>query len=297
MPGYQLKGYLLKDQVITYELFTDNVNKLKYNIETNMTITINKIVGTISSYGYFCKKECCVLNSKNEIENLEDKKQLLIPNKELNPFVSTLNIPYNENYCMRYPIISLENGNKIKCLTYAIIKCDNPSEDSGLCIYNIQFTVKDTEIIMKPKQVYYGQISVGKIDKYRITISDKNIESLFVVLNSETGDAQLSVYLEEESTYKESLISISTHNDYIPDVVRITKNKIGKESLVGKYIVKVYPETFSSYQVYYYVIYKKDSYSFYLNNRGKVPEVTMNLNAGRLIMDYFPNDIRYKINL
>ena len=295
MPGYQLKGYLLKDQVITYELFSDNVNKLKYNIETNMTITINKIVGTISSYGYFCKKEYCVLNSKNEIENLEDKKQLLAPKQELNPFVSTLHIPYYDNYCMRYPIISLENGNKIKCLTYAIIKCDNPSEDSGLCIYNIQFTVKDTEIIMKPKQVYYGQISVGKIDKYRITISDKNIESLFVVLNSETGDAQLSVYLEEESTYKESLISISTHNDYIPDVVRITKSKIGKDNLVGKYIVKVYPETFSSYQVYYYVIYKKDSYSSYLSNRGKVPEVTMNLNAGRLIMDYFPNDIRYKI--
>ena len=296
MPGYQLKGYLLKDQVVSFELFSDNVNKRKYNIETNMTITINKIVGTISSYGYFCKEENCEINSKNDVENLKDKNKLLIPKQDLNPFISTLHIPYNENFCMRNPIITLDNDNKISCMTYAIIKCDNPSEESGLCIYDVQFKVEDTEIIMKPKHIYYGQIYSGKIDKYRITISDKNIETLIIVLNSETGDAQLSVYLEDENAYNsESLISISVNKDYIPDVLRITKKNTGKESLVGKYIVKIYPETFSSYQVYYYVIYKKDSYSYYLNNRGKVPEVTMNLNMGKLMTDYFPNDIRYKI--
>ena len=296
MQGNQLQGYLLKDQIIAYELFGDNANKMKNNIETNLTITINKVVGEISSYGYFCQEEKCKLKTKNDIENLEEKNKLLIPKKELNPIVSTLNIPYHDNYCMKNPIITLDNGNKINCITYAIIKCDIPSESNDLCIYNIQFTIKDTEIVMKPKKVYNGIIYTGKTDKYKITISDKDIESLIVVLNSESGDAQLSLYLEDETSYrKESLLSISSHNDYIPDVIRITKDKIGKNDLIGKYIVKIIPETFSSYQVYYYVIYKKDSYSYYVANKKNRPEVTMNLNIGSLTVDYFPNDIRYKI--
>ena len=296
MQGYKLKGYLLKDQIITYILFGDNVNKLKSHIEPNMTLTINKIVGSISSYGYFCKEEKCKLNSKNALENLEENNKLLIPKIERNPFISTLDIPYNDNYCLKNPIITLENGNKINCLTYAIIKCDKPSEDNDLCIYDIQFTLENTIITMKQRQIYYGILNMGKVDKYRITISDNTIESFFIVLNSESGDAQLSVYLEDETSYrKESLLSISTHNDYIPDVVKINKEKIGRENLIGKYIVKVYPETFSSYHVYYYVIYKKGSYPYYMTNRGKYPEVTMNLKMGLLLVDYFPNDIRYKI--
>ena len=296
MQGNQLKGYLLKDQVISYELFGDNTNKLKNNIETNITVSINKIVGIISSYGYFCKEEKCKLNSKYDLENLEQNSQLLIPKQELNPFKSTLNIPFDENYCMKNPTITLNNGNKINCLTYVIIKCDKPNEENDLCIYDLSFTTKDTEIIMKPKQVYYGIIYTGKIDKYKITISDSNIDTLFVVLNSESGDAQLSVYIEDEtSSRQESLLSVSSHNDYIPDVVKITKSSIGKGNLIGKYRVKVYPETFSTYHLYYYVLYDKDSSSFHLNNKDKAPEVTMNLNIGMLLADYFPNDIRYKI--
>ena len=72
------------------------------------------------------------------------------------------------------------------------------------------------------------------------------LDTLFVVLNSESGDAQLSVYIEDEtSSRQESLLSVSSHNDYIPDVVKITKSSIGKGNLIGKYRVKVYPETFS----------------------------------------------------
>ena len=296
MQGNKLRGYLLKDQVISYELFSDNFNSLENKIQTNITITINKVIGNISSFGYFCQEEECKLKTKYNIESLEERKKLLLPKKELNPFISTLNIPYNENYCIQNPLITLQNGNKINCATYAIIKCDKPSEETGLCIYDIQYSVKGTEIIMRPNQLYNGMVYPGKLDKYKIIISDNSVESLFVILNSETGDAQLSVYFEDEtSSNKETLISISSHNDYIPDVVKITKKKTGKENLIGKYIVKVFPETFSIYQVYYYVIYKKDSVSFNLNKKDKIPEVTMNLEIGSLMADYFPNDIRYKV--
>ena len=295
MHGNKLRGYLLVDQVINYELFIDNLNKLKNNIQTNITITVNKVAGQISSYGYFCQEEDCKLNKKYNIYSLIEKNKLLLPKKELNPFISTLHIPYNENVCLKNPLITLENGNKINCVTNAIIKCDAPGE-SDLCIYDIQFTLKDTEIIMRQRQVYNGIVYSGKIDKYKITINDNNIESLFVVLNSESGDAQLSIYLEDETSYnKESLISVSTHNDYVPDVIKVTPKKIGKENLIGKYILKILPETFSSYQVYYYVIYRKGSITYNLNKKDKVPEVNMNLELGSLIVDYFPNDIRYKI--
>ena len=232
MQGNKLRGYLLKDQFIVFDLFDDNLTGLKSNIQSNISITVNKVVGDMSSYGYFCIEEKCDFTSKSSIEKLEYNKKLLIPKKELNPYVSFLNIPYNENYCLLNPVITLPNGNKINCNTFAIIKCTNPSEDSGLCIYDIQYTMKDSEITMKQNQVYKGIVYSSKIDKYKITISDPNVESLFVVLNSDTGDAQLSVFLEDETSYnKETLLSISSQSDYLPDVVRITPKIIGKDNL------------------------------------------------------------------
>ena len=295
LQGNKLRGYLLQDQVIAYQLLEDNY-KLKNKVETNITVTINKVVGSMSSYGYFCQEEECKIKTKQNLNALEERKKLLTAIKEMNPFVSTLQIPHKENQCISNPIITLSNGNKIPCITFVIIKCDKPSEETGLCIYDIQYTTKDTEIVMKQRQVYNGMVYSGKSDKYKISISDSSIESLFIVLNSETGDAQLSVYLEDEDSYhKESLVSISSHSDYIPDVVRITPTKIGKDNLIGKYIVKVYPETFSTYQIYYYVVYKKGSVSYFLNKKDNVPQVTMNLDFGFLMVDYFPNDIRYKV--
>jgi len=68
-------------------------------------------------------------------------------------------------------------------------------------------------------------------------------------------NVSLSVYIEDEtSSRQESLLSVSSHNDYIPDVVRVTPKKIGKNNLVGTYTIKVSPETFSSYKIYYYIL-------------------------------------------
>ena len=289
--GNKIKGYLLKNQVINYGLLVDHFSKSKFNIETNITVTVNTIVGKTSLYGYFCKDSICNLTTKNDIEKLENDKKLISPQKDEDPYTSTLNIFHSDNYCLKNPKIKIENGNMIDCTLYALVKCDEPSEESGLCIFDIQLSIQDTELIMKPKQIYYGSLSMGKTDKYRIIISDANIKSVFVVLNTESGDAQLSVYHEKDTSYnKQSLVSISSHNDYIPDVVKITPKKVGQQNLIGKYIIKVYPETFSTYKIYYYAIYNESK-----NDNKNSPEVTMNLNIGQLIRDYYPNDIRYKI--
>ena len=59
---------------------------------------------------------------------------------------------------------------------------------------------------MRPNQLYNGMVYPGKLDKYKIIISDNSVESLFVILNSETGDAQLSVYFEDETSSNKAWI-------------------------------------------------------------------------------------------
>ena len=69
-PGYKLRTYLLKDQIITYELLVDHLSKSEYKIETNLTVIQNIIVGKTSFYGYFCKEEVC------NITQLKDFKKI-----------------------------------------------------------------------------------------------------------------------------------------------------------------------------------------------------------------------------
>ena len=291
-PGYKLRTYLLKDQIITYELLVDHLSKSEYKIETNLTVIQNIIVGKTSFYGYFCKEEICNITQLKDFKKIERNNEFIKNDfSHPDPNTNIMYISHKNNYCLKNPKIKAKNGNLIDCLALAVIKCDEPSEENGLCIFDIQLYVKDTELIMKSKEVYSGMLPLGKTDIYKIIISDENIKDLFIVLNTESGNAELSVYMESESAInKESFISLSTHNDYIPDVVRVTPAKIRKDNLIGTYIIKVYPETFSTYKIYYYTIYKQDKES-----NKNLPEVTMNLNEGQLILDYFPNDIRYKI--
>ena len=289
-PGYKLRTYLLKDQIITYELLVDYLSKSKYGIQTNITVVQNIIVGKTSFYGYYCKEEICNLTNPNDFRNIEIKNDFIKPlTYQPDPNTHILYLPDSYNYCLKNPKIKTRNGNVIDCLALAVVKCDTPSEENDMCVFDVQLQVKDKELMMKSKEVYNGMLPLGKVDIYKIIISDENIKDLFIVLNTESGNAQLLVYMETNGLFnKETLLSVSTHNDYIPDVVRVTPKKIGKDNLIGTYTVKVYPEIMSKYKIYYYTLYKNDT-------NKNLPEVTMNLNEGQLISDYFPNDIRYKI--
>ena len=289
-PGYKVRTYLLKDQIMPYELLVDYLSKSKYGIQTNITVVQNLLVGKTSFYGYYCIEEKCNLTNPKDFKKIEYNKDFIKPESyQPEPNTYLLNLPHENNYCLKNPKIKTKNGNIIDCAALTVIRCDKPSEENGMCIFDIQLQVKDTELMMKSKEVYNGMLPLGKVDKYKIIISDENIKDLFIVLNTDSGNAQLAVFLDTNSLdNKETLLSISAHNDYIPDVVRVTPKKIGKENLVGTFIVKVYPETMSKYKVYYYTLYKNDT-----NNN--LPEATMNLKLGQFISDYFPNDIRYKI--
>lgn len=289
-PNNKVRSYLLKNQVMKYNLLGTNIDKVQYEIKSNLTVSITKVVGEIDTFGYYCKEEYC-LSDKKKIKELDQK--LVIKSTNDNFETQSIDIRSKENMCYKEPIITLSNKNKLRCGIMALVKCVEPNEE-GICVYDIQLTVKDTPLLMNPNQMYYGEIPLGKEDYYDIVITDPEIHSIVVVLNSESGDAELLFYIKkvemENDKNNVRLVSVSFHNDYIPDVIRITPARLRKENLVGHYLVKVTATTFSTYSLYYYVTYNKKK-----DEKEILPEVTMDIQIGYIITDYFPNDIRYKI--
>jgi hypothetical protein len=76
-------------------------------------------------------------------------------------------------------------------------------------------------------------------------------------LNTESGDAELKVLKAKNNSSSIGLISLN--DDYLPDVIRLTPKRIREENLVGKYIVKIFSKTFSTYHLYYYTTYKNET--------------------------------------
>ena len=291
-PSKRIRSYLLKGQMMKYELTGFNLEKK--DVETNITLTTTNVNGKTKTYAYFCTEEKCLIN-KNNIKALNSSQNLLSAYPR-DYETDLLYIPYKKNKCFLEPKITLKNKNIIDCTPIVGVLCEEPNEN-GLCVFEVQLYISDAPLMMTPKLMYYGSIPVGKNDYYYIRITDANIHSLVVVLNSESGDAELSLFRKVDNQLLNSqegkLISMSYHNDYIPDVIRITPERIKRENLIGDYIVRISASCYSNYNLYYYVIYNKDKTKD--NKSIKLPEVTMNIEVGQVITDYFPNDIRYKI--
>ena len=154
--------------------------------------------------------------------------------------------------------------------------------------------LEDEPILMNPRQTYYGIIPIKKQDLYEIIITDKNIYNLIIVLNTESGDAELKVSKEAKNG---NIINLeSLHDDYIPDVIRISPKRLNSENIVGKYNIKIFSKTFSTYQLYYYTTFKKEKKEKNEKDELKInKDTTMDLKIGEIISEYFPMDIRYKI--
>ena len=292
LQGNSKRGYLLKDQVFKYDLVGLNLDKSQYNIETNITITIKNIAGKVSAYGHYCENERCIY-TLDDLKKLSH--ELIKPKKEDIFSDSKIEINNKNNFCLKKgnQIVPAQGPNIHECLLIVLLHC-NETDSEGLCIYDIQINVQDEPILMKPRQMYYGIIPIKKFDSYEIIITDEKIYSLVIVLNTESGDAELKILKAKTSSSSIGLISLN--DDYLPDVIRLTPWRIREENLVGKYVVKVFSKTFSTYHLYYYTMYKNENntQTNYISNVFN-SEVTMNLKIGEIITDYFPIDIRYKV--
>ena len=281
LPGNLIKGYLLKDQIFKYDLISLNLDKQKYSIETNITIKLKNIIGETNIHGFYCQNEKCTFK-KEDLNKLIKEEKLIKPIEKNVLGESVMIINNKNNFCYN------KEKNDDDCLIIILLYCKETNIDN-ICIYEIQMTLEDEPILMNPRETYYGVIPIKKTDLYEIIITDKNIYNLIIVLNTESGDAELKVSKEKKDGNVINLESL--HDDYIPDVIRITPKRINSEDLVGKYSVKVFSKTFSTYQLYYYTTFKKENNKEIILNK----ETTMNIKIGEIISEYFPMDIRYKI--
>ena len=287
LPGREITSYLKNDQHTKYRIMDTSI--LSYKQKSKIALTFNTIQGHLNYSIYYCIDERCHVD-KNFIELKKD--QFILPDN-ISHSSSEITIDGEENKC--YKIYEENEGisdfrRRRRCGVLTIISCFTEGE---FCEFKIRFTLNQTALLMSPKKTYYSMIPVGKADLYDIIITEPNLTSLVIVLNTASGDAELLAFKyndDNETINNSNLFAISMNNDYIPDVIRITPKRIKKETIVGKYLIKVTASSFSTYYLYYYTTYEKKE-----DDKIDMNDVTTSLTSGQIITDYFPNDLNYKI--
>ena len=278
-PGTELTGYLRGDQVTRYRILDFNKNK-----NSNITITFTSIKGKTEYYANFCSEKCNF--DKNILNSKKMSGDMILPFETSYSTYSLLITP-DKNKCY-------QKSDDEKCKILLVMKCSENDDD--YCSYKILVSISEKPTLMSPKKTYYNIIPKGKTDYYEIIVNDVTVPSIVVVLNTVTGDAQLTVYkkkyISDFSINEENvkLIGMSMNRDYIPDVVRITPHKINEDNISGRYLIKVTSECFSSYNLYYYTTRNKA-----IEKKLSINDITASLSLGQIIKDFFPNDIEYKI--
>ena len=287
-PGSEVTGYLLLSQATKYELLDYNINS-----NTNITLNINSLQGKAKYYIFFSNKQINI--DTNAFDQIMRENEVLVP-EYISSQLSSIVIKSKSNKCY-------QNKNKLKddknnCKIYLAIKCENTENNSrnkDICSFRISTIYEDKPILLSPKRTYFNFIPKGKQDIYEILITEKEISSLVVVLNTASGDAELTLKKKKDIneiglTKNTELIGISRKDDYIPDVIRVTPMKLLSDNLIGRYIIFVSAKTFSSYNLYYYTTLKEIK-----ETELSLSDVTASLKEGQIIKDYFPNDIDFKI--
>ncbi len=279
LPKTEVTGFLLNEQYTKYQIADfSSVSKDK---QSDITIDFSALIGFPKVYAFFC-----IDNSDCYFD-----KEYFNENKRNNNLISPVYTSYQDS------IIKIE-GSENKCYKnedcdlFVVIQCI--SEKKGYCHFKLSANIEEDALLMSPRKSYYSIISVNKTDKYQINIFDSDIESIVIVLNTASGDADMKVFMKTE--YDKKQIGASSNNDYIPDVVRLTPKKLNRENLIGDYLVEITATTFSSYNLYYYTTYKIDKEDYESEEyEPDNDDVTLTLSEGLMVTDYFPNDIDYKI--
>jgi len=280
-PGTELTGYLIGNEVTRYRILDFNTNK-----NSNITITFTNIKGKSNFFTNFCYEKC---NFNNELlKDKIDRDEMLYPQESLlNSY--TIKITPEINKCYKN-----DNINNNRCKILLVVQCTEDKDN--YCGYKILVSLSENPIMMSPKKTFYNIIPKSKTDFYELIVEDTSIPSVVIVLTTVTGDAELAVYRKENindfsnDINNMKLVGVSMNNDYIPDVVRITPNKIGKDNIVGRYFIKITGKCFSSYNLYYYTTKNKA-----IERQISIGDITASLKEGQIIRDFFPNDLEYKI--
>ena len=276
-PGSELTGFLQGGQLTRYRILDFNLNK-----NSIVTLSFTTLEGKVEFFSTHCKEKC-----KFDDELLKERlmQGVVTMSSDVSFQKKNIIIKPEDNICYK------ENSKTqdYNCKTLVIVKCFGNPDD--ICSFKILPTINDQAIFMSPKKTYYNIIAKGKIDLYEILVNDEEVKSVVVVLTSVSGDAELEIQATKNQEGKPFPIGkISRNKDYIPDVIRITPTLLGQKNVVGKFTVKVSAATFSSYNLYYYTTKEKK-----IDEKPNLDDITLSLNEGNIIKDYFPNDVHYKL--
>ena len=279
-PGTELTGYLRGEHVTRYRVLDFNKNK-----NSNITITFTSIKGKTDYFVTYCSEKChfdkAVLNERIE------KGEMVYPQETSFSTYSLLITP-DKNKCYQ------RNVDDDRCKILLVMRCSE--NDNLFCSYKMLVSISEQPILMSPTKTYYNIIPKGKIDYYEIIIDEVSVPSIVIVLTTVTGDAELTVYRKKHISdfgideKDAKLVGVSMNKNYIPDVIRITPQRLSGDNISGRYLVKVSSVCFSSYNLYYYTTRNKA-----VEKELSINDVTASLSEGKIIRDFFPNDIDFKI--
>jgi len=177
----------------------------------------------------------------------------------------------------------------LPCAILAIVKCEGNID----CSYNIIATHSNSITKLRERKPHYQIVPFNETDSYKITIDDESVSNVTIILNSNTGDADLFV-----SGLDNKFDSRSLNEGYIPDVIRIEKNQYFP-SIKGDYSVNVKGSTFASYSIYYYthklneINNPKNLTNDDLNienNHSRNHSLIINLETGKIIKGYITEE-------
>ena len=268
-PGHTIKSHLPSNTLSPYHI-------LDYSTTSNITVTITSLIGNVTLYGIFSTD----IHTSHYTTNILSNETLL----KSHPIFSgySLSIPHINNTC-HHQHHSPQFKLRLNCGFIAIAHCN--SNDTH-CIYRIRADIDDSYQHIIPKTTYYNIIPKDKHDYYLMTIdNDNDIQTITIVLNSISGDTELSIYKYNIYTNtKEYEIDSSYNNAFIPDVITLYKNTTYTPTLNGSYLIEVLASTFSTYSIYYYTSTTKRSLT-----------VSLELEKGKIIYDILPYNEQYKV--
>ena len=276
LTGNSISGYLPKGHVTSYRI-------LEFTRDGNITITLDDVEGDAVLYAVFSNNTQSVYYDKRKVDKEKDK--LIQGEKKFSGYkIEVLN---SDNDCHKQilPNTNLDDElRKLGCAMYVIVECQDITNN---CLYRIRAIHDESSQQLIPRTSFYNILPKDEEDYFTITIDDKDVEQVSVVLNAISGDTQLEVYTLLGGM--EKVLGVSYNEGILPNVVTITKDNSDLKTLQGRFFVKVTATSFSTYSIYYYTKSK---------NGGTQPEkkdIALNLDKGHIIYDSMPKDKKYKI--
>ena len=138
--------------------------------------------------------------------------------------------------------------------------------------------------------MYYGSLMKEEKDSYNFGIYNENIESVTIVLNTLTGNTNLTVTAysrNKKDKFEKNKKSII----FEPSIITVsTKDLNSEEGIQMNFDVNVIASIYSTYSLYYYTTNKKKNKKDY-----QIREIDLVKEPSEMIRDIIPNENLFNV--